>query len=405
MTSFSRSTAVALALIMFLPSACARDTTVSALPDGAKGGGDAALQTTLADPAPAGAIALNTEVIAEGLANPWSLAFLPDGAMLVTERNGGIRMVKDGVVSGLIDGAPPAFQENQAGYFDILPHPDFANNKTVFLAYAHGSEDKNATRIGKATLDGMSLSNFDVIYEAKPLKKGSYHYGGRLQMTDDGKLLATIGEGARYMEKAQDLASSFGSVIRINQDGSIPEDNPYLETEGALPELYSKGHRSQQGLAIDPATGVIYENEHGARGGDEINIIEPGANYGWPLATYGINYSGSSITPYTEFDGVTQPIKYWTPSIAPSGMAVYRGDLFADWNGDLLVGALAGQALHRVIMKDGKPAGEERYLIDEGRIRDVRVGPDGAIYVLTNSKNSADATPEGAIKRLTPAGE
>lgn len=401
----NRISALSLALLITAAPACSKSDGAPSLPEGASGGGDASLQTTLAEPAPNGETALSVETLADGLANPWSLAFLPDGSMLVTERNGGVKYIKDGVVSEPLDGVPPAYQENQAGYFDILPHPDFATNQTVFLAYAHGNKNTNATRIGKATFDGTSLNDFEVIYEAKPSKKSGLHFGGRLAMASDGKLIVTIGEGAGYKEKAQDLSSSFGAMLRLNQDGSAPEDNPYVGTDGALPEILSKGHRSPQGLAIHPETGVIFETEHGARGGDEINVIEPGANYGWPLATYGIDYSGSKISPFTEYSGTSQPIKYWTPSIAPSGLAIYRGDLFADWQDDLLVGALAGTALHRVKMENGEIVGEERYLTDLGaRIRDVRVGPDGAIYVLTNSKNRGEA-PKGAILRLTPAAQ
>ena len=404
MTHRHRFSAVSLALLLTLPVACSKGKSAPALPEEASGGGDASLQTLLADPAPEGAVSLEVETVADGLANPWSLAFLPDGSMLVTERNGGVRVIKDGAVSDPIKGVPPAHQENQAGYFDILPHPDFASNNVVYLAYAHGDKKSNATRIGKATFDGAALNDFEVIYEATPKKRSGLHFGGRLAWAADGKLIATIGEGGGWKEKAQDLSSSFGSMLRLNEDGSAPDDNPFVGRDGALPEIYSSGHRSPQGLAIHPETGVIYENEHGAKGGDEINIIEAGANYGWPLATYGVDYSGSKITPFTEYEGTTQPIKYWTPSIAPSGLAIYRGDMFADWEDDLLVGALAGQALHRVDMENGEPVGEERYLVELGeRIRDVRVAPDGSIYVLTNATNRGE--PEGKVLRLTPAAE
>ena len=216
----------------------------------------------------------------------------------------------------------------------------------------------------------------------------------------DGMLYVSIGEGSRYKEKSQDMSSSFGSVVRLNEDGSVPADNPDFG-DGSLLELYSKGHRNPQGLAYDAERDILWSNEHGPRGGDELNIVKPGANYGWPLASYGIDYSGAKITPFTEYEGTTQPVKYWTPSIAPSGLAVYRGDLFADWDGDLLIGAMsesAGEALHRIIMNGDEIAGEERYLIGE-RIRDVRVGPDGAIYVATEERRGA---PEGRILRVTP---
>ncbi|MHA7870921.1 MAG: PQQ-dependent sugar dehydrogenase [Hyphococcus sp.] len=386
---------IVAASILAITAGCEQNGVAA---DSALGGGDAALQETLAAPAPEGEVALNVETLADGLVNPWSIAFLPDGSMLVTERPGRIRMIRDGaLVDAPVAGAPEPFVFNQSGYFDVLPHPDFSDNNILFLAYAAGTENKNALRVARAVFDGDALSDFEVIYEAKPLKRGGHHYGGRLVWGPDDKLYFTVGEGSRYKELAQDMATSFGAVIRINEDGSIPADNPDFG-EGALPELYSKGHRNPQGFAYDAERDVFWENEHGPRGGDEINNIQPGANYGWPLATYGIDYNGAKISPFTEYEGTAQPVKYWTPSIAPSGLAVYRGDLFADWDGDLLVGAMAGRALHRVIMDGAAPVGEERYLVGE-RIRDVRVGPDGAIYVTTEERNG---DPVGKVLRVTP---
>jgi aldose sugar dehydrogenase len=380
-----------------LTAACTKegDAASGAAP---AGGGDATLQETLADPAPEGALALNVETLAEGLVNPWSIAFLPDGTMLVTERAGRLRIIRDGaLVDAPVSGTPKPFVDGQAGFFDVMPHPDFAENNVLFLAYAAGTNDENALRVARTTFDGSALNDVEVIYEAKPLKRAGYHYGGRLVWGPDDKLYFSVGEGSRYKEKAQDMSSSFGAVIRINEDGSAPADNPDFG-EGSLPELYSKGHRNPQGLAYDAERDILWEHEHGARGGDEINIIKPGANYGWPLATYGIDYNGAKITPFTEYEGTTQPIKYWTPSIAPSGLAIYRGDLFDGWDGDLLVGAMAGLALHRVIMDGDAPAGEERYLIGQ-RVRDVRVGPDGAIYVAVEDQGGE---PIGTVLRLTP---
>ncbi len=365
-----------------------------------KGGGDARLQETLADPAPEGALALSVEKLAGGLVNPWSMAFLPNGDLLVSERAGRLRIIRDGaLLEAPVAGLPEVLAYNQGGLFDILPHPEFSENRLLYLAYAHGTEQANATRIARATFDGAALHDLDILYDAAPLKDTGHHFGGRMVWGGDGKLYVTIGEGSRYKEKAQDMASSFGAVLRLNEDGTIPEDNPDFGA-GALPELYSKGHRNGQGLAYDAARDILWETEHGARGGDEINIIEPGANYGWPLATYGIDYNGAKITPFTEYEGTTQPVKYWTPSIAPSGLAVYRGDMFDGWDGDLLVGALGGAALHRVIMDGEEPVGEERFLVRRAaRIRDVRVGPDGAIYVTTEDRRGA---PEGEVLRLTP---
>jgi len=365
-----------------------------------KGGGDPKLQTTLAPPAPKGALALNIETLAEGLVNPWSIAFLPDGTILVSERAGRIRIIRDGsLVEAPVAGVPDVVVWNQGGLFDILPHPDFATNHILYLTYAHGSEAANATRIARAEFDGAALTNLTPIYDAVPEKDTGHHFGGRLAWGGDGKLYATIGEGSKYKERAQDMATSFGAVIRLNEDGSVPDDNPKFGA-GERPELFTKGHRNPQGLAYDAARGVLWEEEHGPRGGDEINIIEAGNNYGWPLATYGVDYSGARISPFTEYGGTMQPFKYWTPSIAPSGLAVYRGALFpADWDGDLLVGAMAGIALHRIDLDGMEIVGEERYLTGE-RIRDVRVGPDGAIYATTEERYG---DPVGKVLRITPA--
>jgi glucose/arabinose dehydrogenase len=367
-----------------------------------KGGGDATLQETLADPAPGGEVALSVETLAEGLVNPWSMAFLPDGSMLVTERAGRLRIIRDGaLVAEPVGGVPKIHVGGQAGLFDILPHPDFAVNKLLYFSYANGTGKNNATRIARASFDGAALHDLEVLYDAKPEKDTNHHYGARMVWGGDGKLYVTIGEGSKYKEKSQDMTSSFGSVIRLNEDGTIPGDNPKFG-DGERPELFTKGHRNPQGLAYDSERGVMWEGEHGPRGGDEINIIERGANYGWPLATYGIDYNGAKISPFTEYAGTAQPVKYWTPSIAPSGLAVYRGDLFEGWDGDLLVGAMAGAALHRVVMDGNAPAGEERYLLDRGeRVRDVRAGPDGAIYVATELSRQGDQA-DGKILRLTP---
>ena len=388
-------------------SACGDGATSGAVPTDAMeehvGGGDPALQKTLADPAPKGELALQMDVLAEGLQNPWSLAFLPDGSMLVTERAGRIRIIRDGeMLDQPVSNTPDTLVWNQAGYFDVLPHPQFSENGILYLAYAHGTEDDNALRIARGTFDGAALNDLEVLYDAKPDKDTGHHYGGRMVWGSDGKLYFTIGEGSRYKEKSQDLSSSFGAVVRLNEDGSIPDDNPDFG-EGALPELFTKGHRNPQGLVYDAERDILWSNEHGPRGGDEINIIEAGKNYGWPIATYGIDYNGSLISPFTEYGGTQQPFKYWTPSIGPSGMAVYRGDVFEGWDGDLLVGAMAkdhGRALHRVIMNGNEAVGEERYLVDFGeRVRDVRVGPDGAIYVLTEDQQGS---PVGKVIRLTP---
>jgi glucose/arabinose dehydrogenase len=389
-----RPLALSCCLLLF---ACGEDG--SAAPQKGKGGGDPKLQTTLAEPAPLGTTQLNVETLAEGLVNPWCVAFLPDGTILVTERPGRLRVVRDGaLVAQPVAGLPEIHTGGQAGFFDVLPHPDFAANRTVFLSYAHGTDRANALRVARATFDGSALSDLEVIYEAKPLKDTDMHYGGKLVIGPDDKLYFSVGEGSRYKEKAQDMATSFGAIVRIEQDGSIPDDNPTFGS-GERPELWTKGHRNPQGLAYDEGRGVLWENEHGPRGGDEVNVIEKGANYGWPLATYGIDYNGARISPFTEYEGTKQPFKHWTPSIGVSGLAVYDGDLFPEWRGDLLAGGLAERSLHRIDLDGMREVGEERYLEGE-RVRDVRVGPDGAIYVTTEDRGGE---PVGKLLRITPA--
>lgn len=400
MIAVQRPQILFFSLALFAVAACSDEGgAAGGSAAGAKGGGDPELQTRLAPPAPEGALAINVETIADGLVNPWCVAFLPDGTILVTERPGRIRIIRDGVMlDEPVAGAPAVYVGGQAGLFDIMPHPDFSENGVVFLAYAHGTAEANGLRVARATFDGAALHDLEVLYDAKPLKDTNHHFGGRIVWGPDDKLYFSIGEGSRYKERAQVMSTSFGAIVRLNPDGSIPEDNPDFG-EDALPELWTKGHRNPQGLAYDPARGVLWETEHGPRGGDEINIIEKGANYGWPLASYGIDYNGARITPFTEYEGTEQPFKYWTPSIAPSGLAVYDGDLFPeDWRGDLLVGAMALTALHRVDLDGMEEVGEERYLIGE-RVRDVRVGPDGAIYATTEDRGGA---PVGKLLRLTP---
>lgn len=356
-------------------------------------------QTAEAAAAPAGPVELNIETLAEGLVNPWSIAFLPDGSMLVTERDGKLRVIRDGaLVAAPVAGVPDTYVKSQGGFFDLMLHPDFEANRTIFLSYAAGTPGVNATRVISATFDGAALSNIKTIFETATKKDTPVHYGARMALMPDRTMLITIGDGFNYREKAQDLSNGLGKIVRINLDGTIPADNPFVGKEGALPEIYSYGHRNEQGLAVDADSGTIWETEHGPMGGDELNIIEPGANYGWPIATYGLDYSGAQISPFTEYEGTKQPVKYWVPSIGPSGLAIYKGDLFAGWKGDILIGALAKTALHRLDMDGDKVIGEERYL-DGMRIRDVREGPDGAIYVTTEDH---DGAPVGKVLRLTP---
>ena len=337
--------------------------------------------------------------IAGGLDHPWSLAFLPDGSMLVTERNNGLRVIRDGkLVAEPVAGLPDAYKQGQGGYFDIALDRNFTSNNLVYLSYAEGTDEKNHTAVARARFDGKSLSDVTVIFRVSPDKDTGAHFGGRLLVLPDNTILLTTGDGFQYREQAQKMSSGLGKIVRIMSDGSVPTDNPYPAKLAVMPELYSYGHRNQQGLAQDPVTGRIYQTEHGALSGDEVNEIKAGGNFGWPIATYSLDYSGSVISPYTEKDGTVQPIAVWKPErFAPSGLAVYRGDLFPAWNGDLLAGGLASKTLARLDLDErGKVIGEYRMLAERGeRIRDVRVGYDGAVYVLTDEE-------AGKVLKITP---
>ena len=338
------------------------------------------------------------ETLADGLSNPWSLAFLPDGGMLVTERSGQLRLIDAAgqLRAEPVAGVPEAFVNGQSGLMEVALAPDFAESGELFLSYSCGTRDANHTCLAAATFNGEALENTHEIFRVQPAKKGSAHYGGRIAFLPDNTLLLTLGDGFDYREQAQNTANHLGSIVRLNRDGSAPEDNPFVGQADAMPELYSIGHRNVQGILVDDA-GRVFSHEHGPRGGDEINLIEAGKNYGWPKITYGIDYNGSQISPYTELPGLEQPLVYWDPSIAPSGMTLYQGELFPEWQGSLLVSALAGKEVRRVELK-GNTAGEQESLFTElgERFRDVRTGPDGAVYLLTDS-------PSGQLLRVAPA--
>ena len=338
------------------------------------------------------------ETLADGLSNPWSLAFLPDGGMLVTERSGQLRLIDAAgqLRAEPVAGVPEAFVNGQSGLMEVALAPDFAESGELFLSYSCGTREANHTCLAAATFNGEALENTHEIFRVQPAKKGSAHYGGRIAFLPDNTLLLTLGDGFDYREQAQNTANHLGSIVRLNRDGSAPEDNPFVGQADAMPELYSIGHRNVQGILVDDA-GRVFSHEHGPRGGDEINLIEAGKNYGWPKITYGIDYNGSQISPYTELPGLEQPLVYWDPSIAPSGMTLYQGELFPGWQGSLLVSALAGKEVRRVELK-GNTAGEQESLFTElgERFRDVRTGPDGAVYLLTDS-------PSGQLLRVVPA--
>jgi glucose/arabinose dehydrogenase len=337
--------------------------------------------------------------IAKGLDHPWSMAFLPDGSMLVTERVGRLRLIKGGaLLPQAIFGVPSVHTGGQAGLFDIVLHPNFAQNNIVYLTYAAGTRAANGTHVARARFDGSSLQDLQVIFTAMPLKGTDNHYGGRMAFLPDGTFLLTIGEGFEYREKAQDLTSDLGKIVRLNQDGSVPQDNPFVGQASVRPEIYTWGHRNPQGLVFDAQSSRIYETEHGPRGGDELNIIVARKNYGWPVITYGMDYSGAYVSPYTQRAGLEQPVIYWTPSIAPSGLAMYRGDKFPAWKGDLFAGALAFKHLRRIRLDEqGNVVDQEQLLNDlHWRIRDVRAAPDGFLYVCTDET-------DGRVLRLEPA--
>ena len=337
------------------------------------------------------------ETVAENLSYPWSIAFLPDGSYLLAQRGGELRKVsQDGQVSEPLAGTPETYVESQGGYFDVILDPDFASNNTVFLAFAYGTPEANATRVVSATLMDDRLENVAAVFTVAPAKDTPVHYGGKLLFLPDGTLLLSTGDGFEYREAAQDKFSQLGKIIRLNKDGSVPADNPFADGEEGDPHVWSYGHRNTQGLTLDPDTGAVYSHEHGARGGDELNLIEPGNNYGWPAITLGINYSGAYVSPFKEWPGMEQPLTYWVPSIAPSGLAWYGGDAFPEWQGDLFVGALVDQEVRRLDLENGKVVSEETLFSElEARIREVRVGPDGYLYLLTDSE-------DGKIIRVKP---
>lgn len=331
-------------------------------------------------------IEFHYETLTDGLNLPWSLDFLPDGGIIISEKSGNLRIWKDGKLSAPIKHNLKPFVRSQGGFLDVKLHPEFKKNRQLFLAYSSGNLKNNATRLIKATLNNNELTNIETLFTSTPNKSMPLHYGGRIALLPDNTLLLSSGDGYSYKDQAQTLDNSLGKIIRIDFNGNVPKDNPFIDNKNANNEVYSYGHRNPQGLIFDPVRSIIIAHEHGPKGGDEINFIEAGKNYGWPAITYGIDYSGAIISPHTHKEGMEQPILYWTPSIAPSGLAVYRGELFKELEGSLLVGALAGQEL-RIVQLDGKKVVNQISLFkDKGiRIRDVRVSPDGAIYLLTDS--------------------
>jgi aldose sugar dehydrogenase len=344
---------------------------------------------------------LAVETIARGLDHPWAIAFLPDGRLLVTERPGRMRIVaRDGKLSPALAGVPKVFASGQGGLHDVVLDRGYPQNQTIYFCYAEPADGGARTTLARARLVDEGTPRLDdvkVIFRQEgPLSSGN-HFGCRIVQTPDDNLFLSMGDHFRFRDEAQNLGNHIGKVIRIRPDGSVPPDNPFVGRQGAKPEIWSYGHRNSQGLARHPASGQIWEHEHGPRGGDEVNLIEKGKNYGWPVIGYGIDYSGAKIHDSTQKEGMEQPVWHWVPSIAPSGMAFYSGDLFPAWRGNLFVGALAGQALVRLELDGQKVVREERLLRDQNeRIRDVRQGPDGALWLATGSSS-------GRILRVAPA--
>ena len=349
-------------------------------------------------------VAYEVQTVAEGLNKPWGLAFLPDGRLLITEKSSGqLRILgTDGKLSAPVAGLPAVDGRNQGGLLGLAVDPKFAQNGLIYWSYSEPqAQGANNTAVARGKLVDGKVENVQVIFHQTPSMASTLHFGGRLVFAKDGTLFITTGERSILPGRvqAQQLDGTLGKVVRINADGSIPKDNPFVGKPGVKPEIWSYGHRNIQSAALDPKTGKLWEVEHGARGGDELNQPEKGKNYGWPTITYGVEYSGKTIGEgLTAKDGLEQPVYYWDPVIGPSGMAFYDASLFPAWKDSVFVGSLAQKHLARLVLKNGKVVGEERLLTDQNeRIRDVIVGPDGALYVATDNE-------KGRVLKIVPKG-
>ncbi len=343
--------------------------------------------------------------VADGLENPWSIAFLPSGEMLVTERPGRLRVVRDGILlPDAVTGVPEVVAMGQGGLLDVVPHPDFESNRLLYLSFSRPNDsERGTTAVVRGHYADGALTDVEEIFVANTEGRG--HYGSRLAFDRDGYLFVTVGErqapssGDLYAHPAQDPTNHHGTVNRIHDDGRIPDDNPFVGQEDIEPSIWSYGHRNQQGFAIHPETGDVWATEHGPQGGDELNRIQPGLNYGWPVIGYGVNYrSGSTIHEGTHKEDMEPPAHFWVPSIATSGLMFYTGNRFPEWRGNLFVGGLAGQQIARLTLDGQDVVREETIVQDMGRIRDIRQGPDGLIYIAIDSR---DGEPT-AVVRLEP---
>lgn len=337
--------------------------------------------------------------ITNDLNYPWSLAFLPNGDFLLTERTGHLKRINQQgqVLASIPVNLPDIMSAGQGGLLDIALLPDFSESGRLLLSYVCGTAKANSVCLAIAVFETNQLKSIQPVFRARPDRRDAAHFGGRIALLPDNTLVLTLGDGFDYREEAQNPANHLGKLVRLNIDGSVPANNPLVGAAGHAAEIYSLGHRNVQGIIYDAATDTLFSHEHGPRGGDELNTIVAGKNYGWPVATHGIDYTGARVSPYTDFAGMVSPLYYWTPSIAPAGMTLYRGDLFPQWHGNIFVASLKAKSLHRLVMKGGKVMHEE-VLLDElnVRLRDVRTGPDGALYLLTDSAN-------GALIQMVPA--
>lgn len=335
---------------------------------------------------------IEVETVATGLANPWGMAFLPDGRILITERAGDIRIVENGMlVEEKVEGVPPVRAQGQGGLLDIILHPDYEENGWIYMTYAKEGPGGGATTLLRAKLEGNNLTDLEELFVAMPFFSSGQHFGSRIAFDNEGYVYITTGDRGN-MQNAQDLSNHYGKVIRLHDDGAVPDDNPFVDEEGAMPEIWSYGHRNPQGLYFDKANNRLWEHEHGPQGGDEINIIEKGRNYGWPEITYGVNYGGGIISEDTEKEGMEQPVHYWDPSIAPCGMTMATSDYYPDWKGNLFIGALVLQHVNRVVLSDTEYVSEERLLQGNARVRAIVESPQGRLYIATESP--------GALLRL-----
>ncbi|MDX2229138.1 MAG: PQQ-dependent sugar dehydrogenase [Leptolyngbyaceae cyanobacterium bins.349] len=345
--------------------------------------------------------------VLQGLEHPWSIVWLPDGSQLITERPGRVRIVRNGVLDPTpIAGVPEVLAQGQGGLLDISLHPRFAQNGLVYLTYAHGTSDANRTRLARAKFDGKALQNLQVIYEVDQTKSGNQHFGSRILWLPDGTLLLAIGDGGNppvslngdlIRKQAQNLQSSLGKIVRLNDDGTIPSNNPFVANAKAKPSIWSYGHRNIQGLAFDPKTQRVWSTEHGARGGDELNLVQAGRNHGWPLVTYSREYFGPEITDERSRPGFVDPKTVWTPATAPSGLAFYTSDRVPQWQGNLFAGGLVSRDVRRISLDTAGNVVSQQEINIGARVRDVRQGPDGLLYVLTDE-------PNGKLIRLEPGG-